>query len=122
MLPSPTLRERKPLYSGYIHKLFPNRSKLKTKLEVHLLWQVNPLILMVSQLVVRLQIRTHSLVSKSRKVAEVFYNSQPRLRTWKTNGNHKFLEILIGPKNMSSNVYNILKFGKLSRKDLLCTE
>ena len=80
---------------NFIHKLFPNRSKLKIKLEVHLLWQVNPwpLTLMVSQLAMRLQIRTHCLVSKSQKVAEVFSNSQPRLRTRKTNGDHKFLEI-----------------------------
>ena len=42
----------------------------------------NPLTLMLSQLVVRLQIRTHSLVSKGQKVAEVFSNSLFSTKTY----------------------------------------
>ena len=39
-------------------------------------------------------------LGKSQKVAEVFSNSQPRLKTRKTSGNHKFLEIYnVGLRN-----------------------
>ena len=37
------------------------------------------------------------------------------------NGGHNVSEINV-QENMSSNVRNILKFAKISRKDLLCTK
>ena len=42
----------------------------------------------------------------------MFSNSQSRLGTRKSNGGRKFSDK--GPKNMSSNVRNRLKFAKIS--------
>ena len=51
-----------------------------------------------------------------------YSNSQLRFQTRKIKINYWRLQILgnTGPKNMSSNVCNSLKYGKVSRRDPLC--
>ena len=51
----------------------------------------------------------------------IFSNSQPRLGTRKINGGRKFTEIKVQKPRVLMCV-NRLKFGKISRKDLLGTK
>ena len=51
----------------------------------------------------------------------IFSNFQPRIGTKKINGGLRFTEIKV-QKNVRSTLRNRLKFGKMSREDLLCTK